>query len=212
MALDIATGAERWSRPRTERFLNWGSPIIAYHNKTPQLVLIGCPSVTAYNPNNGEQLWRVEFLMGEPAASACSANGIVYAAGDLSKIVAINPADGTILWDNNDFLPDTASPVATADNVYIATGYGVYAAYDTQTGELRAEHELGTGFYSSPVIADGKIYLFNTDGKAHVFTADNNFRLLESFETGEKSYATPAFTDGKIVMRTDKIIYCVTAK
>jgi outer membrane protein assembly factor BamB len=210
-AFDIATGAERWNKDRTERSLNWGSPMIANINGTPQLVLIGCPGVTAYNPNNGNQLWRVEFLSGEPTPSACSANGIVYIASEYAKMVAINAADGTVLWENNDFLPDVASPVATKDNVYIATSFGVVASFDTQTGKLRVEHELGETFYSSPMIADGKMYAISLNGKVHVFSANDEFKLLESFDTGEETFATPAFTDGKIVVRTEKSIYCVSA-
>ncbi len=208
VALDIATGAERWSKSRTEK-ITWSSPIIAYINNTPQLILMGNPAITAYNPNNGEQLWRVECLAGEVGASACSANGIVFGASEYSKLIAINGADGSVLWEGNDYLPEVASPVATRDNIYLATSYGVVAAYDAQTGELKKEHELNTEFYSSPMIAEGKIYLISNDGKMHIFSADNDFRLLGSFETGERTFATPAFTDGKIVMRTEKSIYCV---
>ena len=211
IALDIATGVERWSKNRQEK-MNWTSPIIAQINKTPQLILMGCPSVTSYNPNTGEQLWRVEFLTGEVGASACSANGMVYGASEYSKLVAINAIDGSVMWENNDFLPEVASPVATNDNIYIATTYGFFVSFDTQTGKPRVEHELGAGFYSSPVIADGKIFLINIDGKVHIFSADNDFKLLDSFETGEITVATPAFTDGKIVVRTEKSIYCVTEK
>ncbi|MDH6303730.1 outer membrane protein assembly factor BamB [Parabacteroides sp. PF5-5] len=211
MALDLATGAERWSKSRTEK-VTWSSPIIAYVNNTPQLVLMGNPAITAYNPNNGEQLWRVECMTGEVGSSACSSNGLVFGASEYAKMVAINAADGSLLWEGNDFLPEVASPVATKDNLYLATSYGVVAAYDTQTGELRKEHELNTEFYSSPVIAEGKIYLFSNDGKMHIFSADNDFRLLASFETGERTFATPAFTDGKIVVRTEKSIYCVENK
>ena len=211
IAFDVATGAERWSKSRQDK-MNWSSPVIAYINNTPQLVLMGCPFITAYNPSNGEQLWRVECFMGEVAASACSANGIVYGASEYAKLVAINPADGTILWENNDFLPEVASPVATNDNLYMPTSYGVVASFDAKTGELRAEHELGAGFYSSPVIADGKVFLINIDGKVHIFSADDDFKLLDSFETGEPTFATPAFTDGIIVVRTEKSIYCVSTK
>jgi outer membrane protein assembly factor BamB len=209
MAFDMATGAERWSRPRTERNLNWGSPMIANINNVPKLILIGNPGITAYNPSNGQQLWRVEALSGEPGPSAVSANGIVFAAQEYSNLVAINGTDGTIMWSNNLYLPDTSSPIATADYVYVATDYGVFAAFDAQTGELQIEHELIDGFYSSPMIADGKIYLINRAGKVHVFTADKEFRLLEAFETGENTDATPAFTDGKIVIRTEKTLYAV---
>ncbi len=210
ISLDLTTGAQRWSKTRTEK-VTWSSPMIANVNGTSQLILMGNPAITAYNPNNGEQLWRVECLTGEVGASACSANGIVFGASEYSKLVAINAADGTVLWEGNDFLPEVSSPVATKNNLYIATSYGVVAAFDAQTGELRKEHELGTEFYSSPILAEGRIYLFSNDGKMHVFSADNDFRLLDSFETGERTFATPAFTDKKIVVRTEKSIYCVTA-
>ena len=211
IALDLATGAERWSKSRAEK-VTWSSPIIASVNNTPQLVLMGNPGITAYNPNNGEQLWRVECLSGEVGASACSSNGIIFGASEYAKLVAINGADGSVLWEGSDFLPEVASPVATKDNLYLATSYGVVAAYNVETGELRKEHELNTEFYSSPIIAEGKIYLFSNDGKMHIFSANNEFNLLNSFETGEKTFATPAFTDGKIVVRTEKSIYCVSTE
>lgn len=211
IALDITTGAERWSKSRKEK-VTWSSPVIAYVNNKPQLVLMGNPAITAYNPNNGEQLWRVECLSGEVGSSACSSNGVVYGASEYAKLVAINATDGTVLWEANDFLPEVSSPVATKDNVYLATSYGTVASYDSKTGKLGKVHELnGSQFYSSPIIAEGKIFLFSNEGKMHVFSADAEFRLLQSFETGEKTFATPAFTDNKIVVRTEKSIYCVTA-
>jgi len=210
VALDIATGAERWSKARSER-VTWSSPIVASVGNSPQLVLMGNPSITSYNPSNGELLWKVDCMSGEVGASACSSNGIIFGASEYAKMVAINGADGSILWESNELLPEVASPVATKDNLYIATSYGVVASFDTQTGELKKEHELNTEFYSSPVIVEGKIYLFSIDGKMHIFSANNDFNLLHSFETGEQTYATPAFTDGKIVIRTEKSIYCVVA-
>ena len=213
MALDIATGAERWNRPRTERVrTTWSSPIIAFVNNVPQLVLMGNPHVTAYNPNNGEQLWQVSGMSGEVGASPASANGIIFAANEYAKLLAIDGATGTILWDSQEFLPDISSPVATRDNLYLATGYGVVASFCAQTGELRKEHDFSAQFYSSPIIAEGRIYLFDTNGKMYIFAANNDFTLLNSFETGEKTYATPAFTDGRIVVRTENSIYAVVAK
>lgn len=210
VALDLATGNERWSRNRTEK-VTWSSPIIATVNNTPQLVLMGNPAITGYNPNTGEQLWRVECLTGEVGASACSANGIVFGGSEYSKLVAINAADGSLLWESTEYLNEVSSPVATNTSLYLPTSYGVLAVFDAQNGELRKEHDLGVEFYSSPVIVEGKIYLFSNDGKMHIFSADDECRLIDSFDTGERTLATPAFTDGKIVIRTENSIYCVTA-
>jgi len=126
--------------------------------------------------------------------------------------VAVNADNGTELWRSNFFLPEVASPVATNENVYIATTYGVFAAFDAQTGELRKEHELVEEFYSSPMIVDGKIYLFDGHGKMHIFSTDNDFTLLHSFETGEGVWTTPAFVDGKIVVRSEKSLYVVSVR
>jgi len=210
LALDLDTGAERWNKTRNEKHSAWSTPMIAFVNNAPQLVLTGNPGITAYNPGNGDQLWRVECLSGEVAPSACCAEGVIFGLNDYAKLVAINGSDGSVLWESKDYLSDTPSPVATKDNLYVTTNYGLVVSFDPKTGEMRKEHDLQGSITSSPIIADGKLYQFTTDGKVFIFSADDEFRLLTSFATGEKTFATPAFTDGKIVIKTEKSIYCVT--
>ncbi|MDR0894348.1 MAG: PQQ-binding-like beta-propeller repeat protein [Prevotellaceae bacterium] len=208
VALNLTDGSERWRTIRKEK-VTWSSPLLARVADSYQLVLMGNPAITGYNPDNGEQLWRVECLSGEVGASPCSSSGIIYGASEYSKLVAIDGSNGEVLWEATDYLPEVSSPVATDKHVYLATSYGVVADYDAQTGALTKEHELEGEFYSSPVVADGKLYLINNDGKAYIFAANDGFDLLSSFDTGEHTFATPAFTDGRIVVRTDKSIYCV---
>jgi outer membrane protein assembly factor BamB len=211
MALNIATGAERWNKTRTDK-ITWSSPIIAYVNNQPQLVLMGNPGITAYNPSNGEQYWRVEGLNGEVASSPCSAAGIVFGASEYAALIAVDATTGQTLWKADDYLPEVSSPVATKDNVYLATSYGVLACYDAKTGELKHSHELNTEFYSSPVITEGKLYIFSNSGGMYIYSANSDFKRIHSFETGQKTFATPAFTDGRIVVRTENSLYCVAAK
>lgn len=208
MALDAATGSVVWSRERADK-IAWSSPMITTVGGSPQLIVMGTPAVTAYNPSNGEQLWRVECLTGEVGSSACARDGVIFGASEYAKLVAINATDATILWESTDYLPEVSSPVVAGGNLVVATSYGVVVAYDRATGEIRKEHDLGEEFYSSPVVADGKVWLVSNSGKMFVFSAGDGFALLDSFETGERSFATPAFTDGKIVMRTENSIYCV---
>jgi len=209
IALDLATGKQRWAKERQERNPSWSSPMIATVNNKPQLILVGNPGITSYNPNTGGQNWRVEAMSGEPAPSPAYANGIVFAATEYATLVAINAADGSVLWKNDEFLPEVSSPVATKDFVLVATTYGVVASFDAQTGELIKSMETNAEFYSSPIIVEGKIYLISNNGKVYIFSVKRDFNLINSFETGEKTYSTPAFTDKKIVIRTEKNIYCV---
>ncbi|MDR0815265.1 MAG: PQQ-binding-like beta-propeller repeat protein [Bacteroidales bacterium] len=211
LALDMETGAVRWDKTRTDK-ITWSSPIIAYIDRKPQLILMGNPSISSYNPNNGEKNWSVDFLSGEVASSPCCAAGLVFGASEYSSLVAVDAVSGEKLWEANDFLPEVSSPVATKDNVYLATSYGVVACYDAKSGELKKSLETNTEFYSSPVIAEGRIYLFSNSGQAFIYSANSELTLISSFETGEKTFATPAFTDGRIVVRTENSIYCVMAK
>jgi outer membrane protein assembly factor BamB len=176
------------------------------------LIAIGNPGVTSYNPNNGTVNWRVEVMSGEPAPAPAFANGILFVATEYARMTAINPVDGSILWQNDEFLPEIASPVATRDFVLVATSYGVVATFDTQTGKVIKSMELNTDFNASPIIVEGKIYLVCVRGRVHIFSAQPEFTLITSFDTGEKTFATPAFTDRKIVIRTEKSVYCVRAK
>jgi outer membrane protein assembly factor BamB len=93
--------------------------------------------------------------------------------------------------------------------VLIATTYGVVATFDTQTGEMIKYMEFNCDFNESPIIVDGKVYLICTEGKVFILSAKSDFSLLHSFDTGEHTFATPAFTDKKVVVKTEKSIYCV---
>jgi outer membrane protein assembly factor BamB len=209
-AIDVNTGEERWNKIRNEKESSWSTPMIAFANNNPLLILTGNPGVTAYNPNTGDQLWRVECLSGEVAPSACSVEGVIFALNEYAKLVAINGSDGSIMWESKDILSAVPSPVATKDNLYVTTEYGLVVSYSAKTGEMRKEHDLEGGISASPILAEGKIYQIAENGKVCIFSADDEFKLLYTFETGEKTFATPAFTDGKIVIRTEKSIYCVT--
>ncbi len=211
MALSMTNGATVWTKERRE-LATWSSPTLATVGGKAQLLVMGNPHVCALDPLTGETLWSVDCMSGEVGASPCiSSSGTVFAASENAKMVAIDPSSGEVLWEGNDYLPEIASPAATKDLVYIATSYGCIAAYSTSTGELIKDHDLGGQFYASPVIVEGKVYMANTDGKVYIFSAGEGFPLIGSIDTGEATFATPAFTDGKIVIRSNDHIYCVSA-
>lgn len=211
LALNVENGVEVWRRNRKDK-IAWSSPVIAQVGDKPLIIVMGNPAITAYQPRDGQEVWRVDCMSGEVGASPCYANGIVYGASEYAKAVAINAEDGSVLWEADDCLPECSSPVATKECLYVATSYGAVCAYSAENGKVLRQHELETPFYSSPVIADGKVYLFSNSGKCYIFSADTRFELLNSFDTGEQTFATPAFTDSMMVVRTDKSLYVVRKK
>ena len=208
IALSVANGNQLWSKSRSDK-IAWSSPIITKAAGQQAVIVMGNPAITAYSVNNGEELWRVECMSGEVGSSPCASDGVVYGASEYATCVAIDAETGEKKWEANDCLPECSSPVATKELLYVATSYGAVCAYNTENGEVVKQHELDTPFYSSPIIADGKVYLFSNSGKCYIFSTGKDFNLINSFETGEKTFATPAFTEGMMVVRTDKSLYVV---
>jgi outer membrane protein assembly factor BamB len=209
LALDATTGDLAWETPRTSK-ISWASPILANVGNQYQLVLASSPEVAAYNPETGKELWKLNCLSGEVGPSPGYNNGVIYAANEYAKLIAIKPGNPPeTLWESNDYLPEVASPVAINNLLYIATSYGVVACFDANSGELKWEYEADQGFYASPIIADGKIHFLDMDGKMHIFKTDGTSKVVSAPELGERAVSTPAFANGKILLRSYDHLYCI---
>ena len=83
------------------------------------------------------------------------------------------------------------------------------ACYDLKTGEKYWEHDVGKTLYSSPMFADGKIYLMDNDGVMRIYEFGKEMKLIAENKLGDKTGTVPAFADGKIYIRGDKNLYCI---
>lgn len=208
MALNAETGKTAWSTPRKNE-VSWSSPIMINVNGRMQLVLQATPNVAGYDLNSGKQLWTVDCMSGEVGPSPAFGGGLVYAANEYAKLVGINPTSGTIVWESTDRLPEVSSPVYYKGLLFVATTYSVLACYDATNGKLLWEYEAKAPFYSSPVIADGKLYIFDTNGKAYVFKPGKKANLIGTSNLGEKVFATPAFSDGCMYVRSSGNLFAI---
>jgi outer membrane protein assembly factor BamB len=177
------------------------------------LILTSNPTVAAYNPQTGKELWSVACLSGEVGPSAGFGEGLVFAANEYAKLVAIKPGDTPeIVWEADEFLPEVSSPLAVNGVLYIATSYGAFACYDAKTGAKLWSEEFGDSFYSSPVYAEGKVYLTDTSGKTRIIKATRDYQPVGTPELGEKSVCSPVFMDGRAYLRGMNNLYCIGAK
>ena len=102
------------------------------------------------------------------------------------------------------------SPLFYKDVVYVIKNGGILTSFDAKTGKIiktgRVQGAL-SGFSSSPVAADGKIYVAGEDGKVAVLRAGGEWELLSLNDLDEPCFATPALADGHIFLRTDAALY-----
>jgi outer membrane protein assembly factor BamB len=66
--------------------------------------------------------------------------------------------------------------------------------------------------YSSPVLANGKIYFISRRGETYVYATGPEFKLLgqNRFASDHGDFSsTPAISDGQLFIRSSKYLYCV---
>jgi outer membrane protein assembly factor BamB len=208
MALNTATGEPVWETTRDAK-ISWASPVLVQVDGKYQVVLTADPIVAGYDVQTGNELWSVECMMGEVGPSVGYTDGVVYAANEYATMVAIDIKTQEILWDDDMFLPEAASPLAHNGLLIIATSYGVMVCYDAKTGEEYWEHDVGKTLYSSPMYADGKLFMMDNDGVMRIYEFGKEMKLLAENELGETAGTTPAFADGRIYIRGEENLYCI---
>ncbi|MDD4225722.1 MAG: PQQ-binding-like beta-propeller repeat protein [Mariniphaga sp.] len=208
IALNAATGDPVWETSRQAK-ISWASPVLVQSDGKFQLVLTADPIVAGYDVQTGKELWSVNCMMGEVGPSVGYTNGVVYAANEYATLAAIDLKTREILWENDMFLPEAASPLAHNGILFIATSYGVLVCYDAKTGEEYWEHDVGRTLYSSPVYADGKLFMMDNDGVVRIYEYGKEMKLIAENELGETTGTTPAFAEGRIFIRGEEHLFCI---
>ena len=134
-----------------------------------------------------------------------------------NSLLAIQPngrgdiSQTAVRWRMQKFLPNVPSPLIYQGVLYLVKDGGIFTSLDPKTGTILKQGRL-TGaldtYYSSPVAAAGKLYLFSQNGTATVLRAGAQWETITTVEMDEPIFATPAFVDNKMYLRTRGALYC----
>ena len=208
-AFNLSNGEKAWETIRQTK-ISWASPVLATIGGREQLILNADPYVAGYDPNNGKEIWRAKGVSAEIGPSVGVNSTMVFAGNEFAKLLGINPAaPAAYVWEDNEYLPEVASPVATDDYLFIATSFGAAACYKASTGELLWDHEFDYGFYASPIIVGGNVYLLDQAGVMQIFKVSSKYEPVAASPLGEKAVSTPAFADSKIFIRGTSNLWCI---
>ncbi len=118
---------------------------------------------------------------------------------------------GVIRWRLQKNIPYIPAPLLYQGVCYMVKTGGIITSLDPATGRIlkegRSPGALGE-YYASPVAADGKVYIANTEGKITVLKAGAEWEVLAVNEINDEVSATPALSDGRVFVRTRGALYC----
>lgn len=219
-AYDKKSGKEVWRTPRKVQ-ASWTTPIVVQNAKRTELITSGNEAIISYDPMTGKELWRTKGVESNAIATPVANNEIVYvAAGFPAKIaVAIRLGasgdlkDSDIVWKYTKGTAYVPSPILYGDYLYLMTDRGIITCLNAKTGAVVYEGgrvPIPATFTASPVAFDNKILLTSEDGDTFIVKAGPKHEVLGTNSLDEPIYASPAIADGKIFLRGEKNLYCIS--
>lgn len=223
VALDAATGKQKWKTPRpfnaTKKF-SFGTPLVIEVQGQKQVVSSGSDQVNALDPKTGKVIWTVKYTGYSVIPKPIYAHGLVFVTTcyDSPVLLAIKP-DGSgdvtethVAWRLKKGAPHTPSMVVVGDELYLVSDGGIARCLDARTGEEHWQERLPGGYSASLLHADGKIYFQNETGAGTVVKAGKKYEQLARNDVKEATLASYAAADGALFLRTDKHLYRFEAK
>jgi outer membrane protein assembly factor BamB len=236
-AFDKATGEMRWKAARnyeTPREVDNGytTPIVVRHDGKEALLVWGAQHLTLHDAANGALLWLCGDFNPE-STGFWPAVATPVVAGDMA-VVPFGRNDrgqprlhgiklggsGDVtqthrVWKRDDASTFVPSPAEYKGRVYLLRDRGEVECLDPATGKTLWSGEFpktSSNFYSSPVIAGGKLYAVREDGAAFVADVEDKFELLAENKVDERVIASPVLVDNRVLIRGEKNLYCIGAR
>ena len=128
------------------------------------------------------------------------------------ELFAVDPRgegdlSGNILWRVSSPILQLLTPVVKEGLIYTVDTRGQLLCLDALTGETVWSHQLRGRYNASPVWADGLVYVSSTRGETLVLRAGRTYDPVAENRLEGEIWATPAFVDGSVLMRTSRYLY-----
>ena len=219
-ALNKTSGKIAWKANRrlteAKNKVSFCTPLLIEENGRKAVVSPGSGAVCAYNPDNGDEIWRVYYGAGESIIPRpVYGHGIVFIGTGWfhSHVYGIraggsgNVTDTHLVWKTKKGAPKTPSMLLVGGNLYFVADNGIATCVDAVTGRQHWQEKIGGKYSASPIVADKRIYVTSEKGKTFVIKADTKFEILAENDLKERTFASPAASGRALFIRTESLLY-----
>jgi len=220
IALDAKTGRRVWTGKRGLSRIAHVTPNIVREGGTTQLVSCAGDAIQGFDPKTGERIWTV-YSQGEGVVPSFAwGDGLVFTASGFEKTTLRAVRTGGkgdvtathVAWEQRRGTPTQSSPLYVKPWLYTITEGGIAHCYKAESGEVVYAERVGGNFCASPVYAEGRIYFLSEAGETTVIAAGPEFKILSRNPLNERCQASLAVSQGRLLIRTAKNLYCLGNK
>lgn len=233
-AFNTQTGDEAWKQEAESLVSLYGAPIVSKVSEERDDLIVTVPGeIWGMNPASGKLRWFATMdITGNVSPSPVLAGERIIQFGGYPRTMGVgiktggqgDVSESHRLWQNNDSKSYITAPVLHDGHLYWVSDAGIACCANPDTGELVYETRLegasgqggrGKPFYASPVLVDGHILAVSRTAGTFVIAAKPEFEQVgKNVIAGDDSrfQATPAVSDGKLFLRSEKALYCIAGK
>ncbi len=235
VALDKRTGGTLWRRDRSTHYddetdgipansgdmrKGYSTPIFVEVGDVVQVISNSAKACWAYDVETGEEIWNVHYPTHSPSSRPIYSKetGLVYINTGLGKaeIWAIrlepemkgNVSESHVEWTYLKRTPKRSSPVLANGLLFMAND-GVVSCIDARTGEAKWAERAGGEYSASLLAANDLVYFCDEEGLTTVVKAAPEFEVVAENHLEEGLMASPAVSDGALILRTKTHVYKV---
>lgn len=219
VAIDKNSGDEVWRAKGMER--SWNTPhLVRLDTGKQELVVSVKDYILGFDPKTGKELWRCDGVPDYVCPSVISDEGIAYVIGGRKSMAIAVRAGGRgdvtethRIWDAKAGA-NVTSPIIHDGHLYwVSDRNKVAYCVRMSDGEVLYSKRFPEQPYASATAGDGKIYIVTRYGGTYVLAAKPEFTQLAHNELDDDSTfnASPAISNGQLLLRSDKFLYCIDA-
>jgi hypothetical protein len=221
VALDKITGGETWSTSGIGS--SWNTPLLIPGTGRTELAVSISNHVVSLNPDTGEEHWRAEGVHRYVCPSVVYNENVVFVIGGGHTSLAVRTGGtGDVtkthgVWRLNKGA-NVSSPIFYQGHLYWTRDGNTVCCQNPATGEMVYEERFQPSagrIWSSPVLADGKLYYVSQRNGTYVVAAKPEFELLAHNKFSDddtRTNSSPAVSNGLLLLRTDRNLYGIGAK
>jgi len=235
-AFDKSTGQLRWKVPRNyetpvEGDHGYNTPLLLQRKDKEELLVWGGMHVTVHDVSDGKVLWSFGDGFNPESKPNWPTVASLVLAGDIAIVPygradrgqprlhgikindqpSANPKDARV-WKRDDTGTFVPTPGLYKERLYIVRDRGEVECLDPKTGKSvwsNAFPKASSNFYSSPVVASGKLYAAREDGVVFVANIEPKFELLAENNMGERLIASPVPVASRLFIRGEQHLFCI---
>lgn len=227
VAVNKTNGKEVWRHqsptpPADDIHGTWSTPFVYKHDGRAELLSALRGEFASLDPATGKPIWWVADFGVQAKSSPIGGEGVAIMSGDMAssevavRIGGMGDVSKThLLWRKSPPKRRVGTGVIHNGHYFGAQTGGLADCLELRTGKILWEERLKgpsatTAIWSSPVLADGKLYIMNQGGDVFVLRASpSKFEVLATNSLGEKSNSSVAISGGQLFLRTHQSLWCI---